>query len=311
MKLLVTGANGFLGKHVVKELSKTKYDLLTPRSRELNLIDKSSVMSYFERHRPEMVLHMAAICGGIGLNMRQPADVIQTNLKMGVNLFDAIEKFDTEYVYGIGSVCAYPANCPVPFKEDDLWNGYPEATNAGYGFSKRALLMQQQEYRKQYGLKGAHFIMVNMYGPHDDFDLDNSHVIAAFIRKFLHARDTGAPTVPCWGTGEATREFLYVGDSAAALRMAVEQKLDTPLPINLGTGKSISIKGLAQLVKQLTGYRGEAVFTGEVSNGQMCRQLDVSRAKEILGFEAGTDLETGLVKTIQWYIDNVKDKNDN
>jgi len=200
---------------------------------------------------------MAAICGGIGMNKRIPADVIHLNLKMGCNVFDAIHKYGTKYVYTIGSVCSYPQDCPIPFKEDDLWKGYPETTNAGYGFSKLALLMLQQEYRKQYNLRGAHFLLGNMYGEYDNFDLNDSHVIPALIRKFTEAVEENKPEVYCWGSGMATREFLYVGDCAQAITKAVTSKFDSELPINIGTGDSISIKKLATLIGNLCGWEHE------------------------------------------------------
>jgi GDP-L-fucose synthase len=208
-------------------------------------------------------------------------------------------------VYTLGSVCSYPLNCPTPFKEDDIFNGYPESTNAPYGQAKRTLMMLGNTYREQYGIAGAHLIPVNLFGPHDHFDLVNSHVIPALINKFVNAVDKGLSTVRCWGTGLATREFFYAEDAAKAIVSAVYQSLDTELPINLGTGKEISIKELAHLIAKLVGFDGEVLFTGEVSDGQPKRRLDVSRAKEMLNFEADTNLLTGLVKTITWYQDNL------
>ena len=202
-------------------------------------------------------------------------------------------------------MCAYPKHCPVPFKEDDLWKGMPEETNAPYGIAKRHLYMMGKTYREQYGIKGAHLIPVNMYGPYDHFDLVNSHVIPALINKFVNARDKELPEVPVWGTGEATREFLHARDCARAIKMAVTERLDYELPINIGTGSDISIKELAHLIKKLTGYDGNIKLTGEVSDGQPKRMLDVSRAKEILGFEADITLEDGLKETIEWYENNV------
>jgi GDP-L-fucose synthase len=303
--LLITGANGFLGYHMQQVFKQyaDSYDILTPRSLELNLTDHSSVMAYFERERPDVILHMAAVCGGIGLNKKRPADLTHVNLKMAVNLFDAILKYGPEAVYTLGSVCSYPELCPVPFNEDDIWKGYPEPTNAGYGFAKKSLLMLQQEYRKQYGLKGAHLVPVNMYGPGDHFDLEDSHVIPALINKFDSAVRSGRATVECWGTGDATREFLYAGDAAEAILKAVTMQLDVVGPINLGTGRDISIRDLAYLIAELTHFTGDIVFTGEVSDGQPKRRLDVTRAKEILGWEASTNLSAGLMKTIIWYQD--------
>jgi len=304
MKVLITGAHGFLGRHVVHKFIEQDLNILTPRSSELNLLDVSQVLSYIKKHRPNVILHMAAICGGILANKNSPADFIHLNTKMTSNIFDAVQKYNTEYVYTLGSVCSYPKHCSIPFKEDDIWNGYPEETNAPYGIAKRLQMSMQQAYRAQYNTKGAHLIPVNMFGESDHFDLINSHVIPALIRKFSHAVDNDMPVVECWGTGEATREFLYAGDCADALVKAVISKLDTELPINLGTGESISIHDLAHMIGRLSGFAGEIKFTGEVSDGQPKRQLDVSRAKEILGFEAKTNLMVGLVKTICWYNDN-------
>jgi GDP-L-fucose synthase len=307
-RLLITGGNGFLGKEVVK---RAKYInsfnagvILSPSSTELDLTNESSVMTYFDKYRPSKILHMAAACGGLGLNKKQPADLTHLNLKMVVNLFDAVHKYNVEYVYGIGTVCSYPMYCPVPFKEDDIWNGMPEITNSGYGLSKRMLLILQSEYRKQYGLKGAHLIPINLMGPGDSFDDTKSHVIPALIKKFVDAVDNNKPQVFCYGTGTATREFLAAEDCAEAIVKAISVELDYEGPINLGTGKSILIKDIAELIGELTGYKGKIVFTGEVGDGQPLRQLDVSRAKAVLGWEAKIDLREGLKRTIKWYKEN-------
>jgi len=327
MKLLITGSSGFLGKHVMQAIYKNAAKLsdsllaqgepidksfgsnsssiLTPSSNQLDLTSQSSVINYFDKNRPNIVLHMAAYCGGIGLNKKCPADLTHVNLKMAINLFDAIYKYPPDYVYTLGSVCSYPEHCPVPFKEDDIWCGYPESTNAGYGLAKKMLFMLQKEYRKQYGLKGAHLVPVNMYGPHDHTDLENSHVIPALINKFHSAVKEDKPTVECWGTGEATREFLYAGDAAQAIVKAITTGLDYPEPINLGTGRDISIKNLAHLIANLTNYKGKVVFTGEVSDGQPKRRLDVSRAEDLLSWKAETPFTDGLVKTIQWYVNRI------
>ena len=313
MTILITGGNGFLGRHLKDAIWRTNIsdrldrldtnDVFTPNSRIMDLTDRSSVMAYFDQIRPTKVLHMAAVCGGILANKNSPADFIHLNTKMTSNVFDAAKKFDVEYLYTLGSVCAYPKYCPVPFREDDIWNGYPEETNAPYGMSKRLQLSMQQAYRQQYGLKGAHLIPVNMYGEYDHFDPTNSHVIPALIRKFLEAAELGKKEAQCWGTGDATREFLYAGDCAEALLQVLRTDFDSALPINLGTGESISIRELAYLIGRLTGFHGDIVFTGEVSDGQPRRQLDVSRAKELLGFTAKTALMKGLVRTICWYQD--------
>lgn len=300
--LLITGAHGFLGQCVMDHLDQSKFDIVcAPRRTEMNLLRLKIVINYFDVVQPDVVLHIAANVGGIGMNKKMPGDVFMKNMMMNTNLFQAIYETGVPTVYTVGSVCAYPAFAPVPFKENDLWNGYPEETNAGYGFSKRALWMFQHEFRKQFETNGAHFLTVNMYGPNDNMDLQNSHVIAAFVRKFTEAVEQNKSYVECWGTGKATREFLYVDDCAAALVMAVENDFDNDAPVNLGTGKSISIYDLAHLMAKLTGFKGSIIFTGEESDGQMERQLDVSRAKELLDFEAKTSLEEGLKKTIEWY----------
>lgn len=302
MRILVTGGNGFLGKHVIAKLKENgKHHIEAPSSKELDLLNLQNVAYRLEQERPDAILHMAALCGGILANKNSPASFLQVNVEMATNIFTAAKIFDCKKIYTLGSVCAYPKYCPVPFKEDDLWNGYPEETNAPYGMAKRLLLMMSQTYRKQYGFSGAHLIPVNLYGEYDHFDLVNSHVIPALIRKFDNAIDNNLPQVECWGTGEATREFLYAGDAATAISKAVLSEFDCDLPINLGTGKDISIKDLAYLIKELTGYTGQIVFTGEVSDGQPKRMLDVSRAYQLLDWKAETQLREGLKKTIAWF----------
>jgi GDP-L-fucose synthase len=247
---------------------------------------------------------MAAVCGGILANKNSPADFLHKNLDMASNIFHAARKVGCRNVYTLGSVCAYPKHCKTPFMEEDLWNGYPEETNAPYGIAKRTLLMLGNTYREQYGIGGAHLIPVNMYGEHDHFDPVNSHVIPALIRKFDDAVTNGKKMVECWGTGQATREFLYAGDAAQAIVKAVESGLSTDLPINLGRGEDISIKDLALLIGKLTGFDADDAvikFNGEVSDGQPKRLLSTYRASKLLGWTAGTHLEDGLRCTIDWY----------
>jgi GDP-L-fucose synthase len=334
-KILVTGANSFLGHHVMPKLRlyatnvrptkptrgrihNPRFEILAPTSKELDLLNREAVLDYVIKHKPDTILHMAAKCGGIGANKAAPAEFVHDNLRMTLHLFDGIRfvnrwslndgvnYMQTEPVvthfYGLGSVCGYPKFCPVPFKEDDLWNGYPEETNAPYGNYKRMMMVMQQAFRQQWGLKGVHLIPVNLYGEHDHFDLKNSHVIPALLRKFLGAKNSQSEFVEVWGDGTPTREFLYAGDCADAIVKAVYTELDTNDPINIGTGDDISISDLANLIKEVVGFEGEVRFTGEVSvNGQPKRRLDVSRAKEILGFEAQTKLRDGLKKTLAWY----------
>lgn len=310
MKVLITGGTGFLGKNLQTafEPLKNKYDLRFMgrfyNGQLFDLTSQNDCQKLFNKVKPNVVIHAAAFCGGIGLNNRQPADLMLSNLQMNTNILQQCLEHQVEFTYTLGSVCGYPVHCPVPFKEDDLWNGYPELTNSGYGLAKKTMMLLFQMMKKQYNMKGAHLIPVNMYGIKDHFDLENSHVIPALINKFVTAVNNNHSKVFCWGTGNATREFFFAGDCAEAIVQAVEQKLDTDLPINLGTGKDISIKDLANLIAKLTGFNGEIVFTGEVSDGQPKRMLDVSRAKEIMNFTAKTDLETGLKKTIDWYKSN-------
>lgn len=303
MRLLVTGGTGFLGKHVSEAMGKSylaTQHVWMPSSKELDLSDREEAWEAISSFNPDVILHMAAKCGGILANRNSPADFLHDNLDMASLIYRSAKQLRCA-VYTLGSVCAYPKFCPTPFEEDDIWNGYPEETNAPYGIAKRVQLMLGQTYRQQYGIKGAHLIPVNMYGEYDHFDLTNSHVIPALIRKFDTAIVNKLPQVECWGTGEATREFLYAADCAEAIVAAIEQKLDTELPINLGTGKEISIKELAHLVSDLMGYDGEIVFTRNVSDGQPRRMLDVTRAKAILGWRASTTLKNGLTRTIEWY----------
>lgn len=312
MKILVTGAGptGFLGQHVREAFADL--DAIFVGSKDADLTEYMQTWELFMDNEPDVIVHMAAMCGGILANKNSPGDFIAKNTAMNLNVYNCakniyhvLKKPFASYVYTLGTVCSYPKHCPVPFKEDDLWNGMPEETNAPYGIAKRHLYMMGKTYREQFGIKGAHLIPGNMHGPYDHFDLVNSHVIPALINKFVNARDKGLPEVPVWGTGEATREFLHARDCARAIKMAVTNQIDCELPINIGTGGDISIKELAELIKKLTGYTGEIKFTGEVSNGQPRRKLDVSRAKDVLGFSAEISLVEGLKETIKWYEDNL------
>lgn len=308
MKIIVTGGNGFLGKHVVPKLQAPGVEVWAPTSQELDLLNADSVRNKLWSNSiagKTVILHMAAKCAGILGNRINPGEFLYANTQMGLNIYEAARVIGIKTIYTLGSVCAYPKFCPTPFKEDDIWNGYPEETNAPYGLAKKVLLMLGQTYKEQYGFSGAHLIPVNMYGEHDNFDPTYSHVIPALIRKFETARLTGADVVNCWGTGEATREFLYAGDCAEVIAKAVLNGFDSPKPINLGMGKDISIKNLAYLVRDLTGCTARVAFTGEVSDGQPKRMLDVSRAKELLGWTAQTPFREGLRRTIDWYRQSV------
>lgn len=300
MKVLITGGTGFLGKHVVKQFID-KATVFAPSSKDLDLTNRKKSEMYINDIKPDVILHMAALCGGILANKNSPADFLHKNIDMTSNIYHIANEMGCKTIYSLGSVCAYPKYCPTPFNEDNLWNGYPEETNAPYGIAKRVSLMMHQTYREQYDFKGAHLIPVNLYGEYDHFDLTNSHVIPALIRKFTTATNYDLSHVECWGTGEATREFLYAGDAAEAISKAVLSGFDSEQPINLGTGQEISIKDLANLIKELTGYEGEIVFNGTVSDGQPKRMLDVSKAKNLLGWSANTSFKDGLIKTILWY----------
>ncbi len=308
--VLITGGSGFLGGFITKRFNDAnKFNVISTGSQTFNLFDLPTITYTLEQRKVDIVVHAAAKCGGIGLNQRQPADLTRDNLQMSLNIMEACRIAKINKLYVLGSVCSYPVNCPVPFQEDNLFAGYPELTNSGYGNSKRMLFDLHDSYRQQYGLTGAKLIPVNLYGPEDHFDLENSHVIPALINKFIKEIEVckiirKVPQVNCWGTGTASREFFYAEDCAEAIFQAVNQELDTILPINLGTGKEITIKALTELIAELTNFKGNIVFTGEVSDGQPRRCLDVSRAKEMLGFEAKTDIRTGLIKTIEWYQKN-------
>lgn len=301
MNVLITGGGGFLGKNLQNHLSGDNY--FYPRSSKLNLLHFDSVVMYLLKNKIDSILHMAASCGGILANKNAPADFLRDNTQMGLNIYEAARQVGTvKTIYSLGSVCSYPVNCPTPFREDDIWNGPAESTNFPYGQAKRTLMMLSQTYRDQYGIQGGHLIPVNMYGAHDHFDLVNSHVIPALIRKFVTATEENLATVECWGTGAATREFLFANDCAGALAQVVQSQPDLPAPINLGVGQDISIRDLAYKIKSLTGFKGDVVFTGEVSDGQPKRVLDVSRAKRTLNWTAATSLDQGLRQTIDWYM---------
>lgn len=302
-RILVTGGTGFLGKHVVPKLETNQYEVWAPSSKELDMLDFAKFEDNVMRYHPDVILHMAAKCAGILGNRINPADFLRDNTQMALNVYEAARIHGIKKVYSLGSVCAYPKFCPTPFKEDDIWNGAAEETNFPYGQAKRTLLMLGQTYRQQYKMGGAHLIPVNMYGEYDSFDLIYSHVIPALIHKFVNAVDKDLPTVECFGSGNATREFLYAGDAAEAIVKAVETGLDTDLPINLGTGQDISIKDTAILIATLTDYKGEITFSGGL-DGQPKRMLDVSRAKKMLNWKAETSFLEGLLRTISWYRQN-------
>jgi GDP-L-fucose synthase len=300
-RVLVTGGNGFLGRHVASALSRRGYgDVLTPRRADYDLTVEADVRRMFDDLAPQVVIHLAAVVGGIGANRESPGRFFYENVMMGAMTMERARVSGVEKFVGIGTICAYPKLAPVPFLERDLWNGYPEETNAPYGIAKKMLLVQGQAYREQYGFNVIHLLPVNLYGPHDNFNPASSHVIPALIRKCVEAIELGSAEIVCWGTGNATREFLYVEDCAEAIVLALEQ-YDRPEPVNIGAGFEISIRALAGLIVELTGFSGRLVFDPTKPDGQPRRSLDTSRARDEFGFRATTDFREGLRRTIDWY----------
>lgn len=301
-KILLTGGAGFLGSHILTNLIQkrgvSKSQVFIPRSKYLDLRKWENCKKVTEH--TDIVIHLAARVGGIGFNQKYPGTLFYENIMIGAQLMEASRIARVQKFVQIGTVCSYPKFTPAPFKEEDLWNGYPEETNAPYGIAKKALLVMAQAYRRQFGLNVIYLIPVNLYGPKDNFDLESSHVIPALIRKFVDAKEEGAEQVALWGTGNASREFLYVEDAAEGILEATE-KYDKADPVNLGTGKEITIKQLANLISHLVGYEDQIVWDKTRPDGQPRRRLDTSRAKREFNFEAQTDLSTGLKKTIDWY----------
>ena len=301
-RITVTGGAGFLGSFVVAALrARGCEDIFVPRSFDYDLVQMEAVQRLYRDARPDIVIHLAARVGGIGANRENPGKFFYDNLLMGTQLIEGARLSSTKKLIAIGTVCAYPKFAAVPFREEDLWNGYPEETNAPYGLAKKMLLVQSQAYRAQYGFNSIFLVPVNLYGPRDNFDLQSSHVIPALIRKCIDARESGNGEIICWGDGTPTREFLYVEDCAEAIVLAAE-KYDQSDPVNIGTGKEISIKSLTKLIAELTGFNGNIVWDKSKPNGQPRRCLDVSRAKDLFGFVAKTSFRSGLQKTIEWYV---------
>ncbi len=300
-RVVVTGGSGFLGRAVVRALERHGCrTVLVPRKADYDLTREADVERMYADLQPQVVVHLAAVVGGIGANRASPGRFFYENVMMGALTLEHARRSGVEKFVGVGTICAYPKFAPVPFREDDLWNGYPEETNAPYGIAKKMLLVQGQAYRTQYGLNAIHLLPVNLYGPGDNFDPDTSHVIPALIRKCVEAVEHDAPEVTCWGTGNATREFLYVDDCAEGI-VAATARYDDAAPVNIGAGFEISIRALAQEIAGLTGFRGRVVFDPSKPGGQPRRSLDVSRARDAFGFVATTPFRDGLRQTIDWY----------
>jgi len=300
-RIMVTGGAGFLGSHLGGLLeAEGASDLVIPRRVDVDLTDQAATRRLIDDMRPQIVIHLAAEVGGIGANRDNPGRYFYANAAMGLNLIEESRRIGVEKFVQVGTVCAYPKFTEVPFHEDDLWSGYPEETNAPYGVAKKALLVMLQAYREQYGLNGIYLLPANLYGPGDNFDLETSHVIPALIRKFVTARDAGDPTVTVWGTGKASREFLYVEDAARAIVLAT-QLYDNPEPINVGTQAEVTIRELVESIAKLTGFEGSLDWDRSKPDGQPRRALDTSKAKERFGFKAKVGLQEGLRRTIAWW----------
>ena len=301
LTVVVTGGAGFVGQVVCQRLrARGTRQVIVPRRTEYDLTTEEAVMRLYRDAKPDLVLHLAAEVGGIGANRANPGRYFFANMAMGLLLIEHGRRSGLKKFVQVGTICAYPKFTPVPFREDDLWNGYPEETNAPYGIAKKALLVMLQGYRAQYGLDGIYLLPVNLYGPGDNFDLATSHVIPALIRKFVTAKRANAPYVEVWGTGAASREFLYVDDCADGIVLAAE-RYDGPDPVNLGTGMEITIKSLAEKIRDMVGFRGELRWDTTQPDGQPRRCLDTKRAERLFGFRAQTGFEDGLRKTVGWW----------
>ena len=304
-RVVVSGGHGFLGSFVVERLRAAGCEqIVAPRSREFNLCEKADAVRLFAEAKPDIFIHLAAVVGGIGANRKNPGRFFYENAAMGLNAIEAARQHGVEKFVCAGTICSYPKFTPVPFREEDFWNGYPEETNAPYGLAKKMLLVQLQAYREQYGLNGIYLTPVNLYGPRDNFDLETSHVIPALIRKLCDAKKSGAAEIVAWGTGKVTREFLYVEDAAEAIVLAAE-KYAKPDLVNLGSGNEISVRDLLEQIRQLVGYTGSVRWDPSAPDGQPRRCLDTSRAVAEFGWRAKTNLRDGLRNTIDWYTEHL------
>jgi GDP-L-fucose synthase len=302
--VVVTGGSGFLGQYVVRALkSRGVRDIFVPRSKDFDLRKETEIVNMLNTYQPDIVIHLAAVVGGIGENQKNPGKFFYDNLVMGAHMIECSRLFGVEKFVGIGTVCSYPKYAPVPFKESDIWNGYPEETNAPYGLAKKMMLVQSQAYREQYGFNSIFLLPVNLYGPGDNFDLFSSHVIPAMIRKFVNAEEKGQKEVILWGDGSATREFIFAEDAAEGIVLAAEHYNGSD-PVNIGSGQEIYIKTLAEIIQNLTEFRGTIIWDTSKPNGQPRRRLDVELARKLFAFEAKTEMLEGLRKTIKWYKDH-------
>jgi GDP-L-fucose synthase len=300
-RILVTGGAGFLGSSVVRGLEESgAKEIIVPRSRDYDLIELDNIVTLLERIEPDVVIHLAAVVGGIGANREHPGEYFYKNLMMGVQLLEQSRRVGVEKFVAIGTICSYPKHTPVPFREEDFWKGYPEETNAPYGLAKKMMAVQSAAYRDQYGFNSINLLPVNLYGPRDNFDPRSSHVIPALIKKCIEARESGVDEIVVWGTGKATREFLYVDDASRGILLAT-RLYNSSDPVNLGAGFEISIKNLVSLIVSLTGFEGKIVWDPSKPDGQPRRRLNTTRARELFGFEAKVDFKEGLRKTIEWY----------
>jgi len=301
-RVVVTGGAGFLGSYVTEGLQKRRCkNILVPKIEDYDLVSINDIVRMYDDMKPDIVIHLAAVVGGIGANREHPGEFFYKNLMMGVQLIEEGRKRNIEKFVAIGTVCAYPKFTPVPFKEDDLWNGYPEETNAPYGLAKKMLLVQSQAYRAEYGFNSIFLLPVNLYGPGDNFDPASSHVIPALIKKCVDAVEASDDCIECWGTGGVSREFIYAADAAEGILLATEH-FNGPEPVNVGAGFEITIKELVEKIAALTGFKGEIRWDNSKPDGQPRRRLDTSRARKLFGFEAKTPFDEGLIATVDWYI---------